>query len=150
MIGIVLVGMVLISRAGSASRPLPSDPAELAGYVFFNLAMIAAGVVLIVIGARIKSRNNKADIAARQQAQYGWQPQPGPYAHQPAQQPGQHPGPYAQQPGQQPGAYDQQPGQPGPDGQQPGRQAPSGPYGQPWQPGPSGAPQPPATDNPRS
>ncbi|GAB3921927.1 hypothetical protein GCM10011575_14920 [Microlunatus endophyticus] len=138
VIGIVLVALVLVGRAGSASTPLPSDPAELAGYVFFNLAMLAGGVVLIVIGARIKSKNNKADLAARQQAQLGWQAQPGPYG-QPGHygpQPGQpsgygqpdpygQPGQYGQPPGQpdpygQPGQYGQPPGRPGNQGQQPG------------------------------
>ena len=146
VIGIVLVVLVLVGRAGSASGPLPSDPAELAGYVFFNLAMLAGGVVLIVIGARIKSKNNKADLAARQQGQPGWQAQQGPYGYQPDPygQPGQagaygQPGQYGQQPGQ-PGAY----GEPGTLGQQPVSPAP---YDQPWQPGPYGQSQPPEDEN---
>lgn len=133
VIGIVMVGLTVVGRAGNESSPLPSDPIELGTYVFLNLAMIAGGVVLIVIGARIKSRNNKADLAARQQGQLGLQAQQGPY--------GQQPGPY-RQPGQygQPGAYGQQPQQPGS----------SAPYDQPWQQGSYGPSQPPGNGNPPS
>jgi hypothetical protein len=136
VIGIVLIVLALISSANGVQT---EDAAETAGVVFFRLALIAGGIVLIVIGARIKSRNTKADLAARQ-AQFGWQQgQPNPY--------GQQPGPYPQQPGQ----YGQQPGPQAQYGQQPGGppadQGPYGGYGQPWQPGPSDPPRPPQDGN---
>lgn len=143
VIGIVLIALVLLGRAGGSA--VPSDPAELAGFVFFNLAMVAGGVVLIVIGSRIKSSNRRADLAGRP-ASNGWPVQRGQYG----QQPGQF-GPsdrYGQQPGQygQPGSSSQ-PGQYGEPWQygQPGSSSQPGTYGQPGQygqPGPSSQPDP--------
>jgi len=112
VIGIVVIVLVLLGRARSSA--VPSDPAALAGYLFFNLAMVAGGVVLIVTGSRIKSRNRSADLAGRQPP-IGWPVQPAPY-------------------GQQPDQFGQpvQFGQAGQYGQ-PGSNVPLGPYGQPDQ-----------------
>lgn len=134
---VIGIAVLLLTAAASANQgPYPGGGLELLGVVIGRLITIAIGVLLIVWGSRIKSRNHKQALAARQ-AQFGWQ---GQELGQPGQY-GQQPGPFGQQPGQygQPNPY----GQPGQSGQpnpyaQPNQSGQPGQYGEPGQHGQPG------------